>query len=182
MLLTVSYPSAYPDEPPNLSLSSHPTVPKHPHFALPDDAPYLLSTLDDSISESIGQAMIFTLISTLKDGAEALISARLDDEEAVRDKEKAKAEELENAKFHGEAVTRESFLAWRSKFREEMEKEAEERKKAVEDGKSKKEIARGEEVKMTGRMLWEKGLAGRVEEDEEGEDALGGLEKLKVAE
>jgi len=34
---------------------------------------------------------------------------------------------------------------------------------------------------MSGRELWEKGLVGRVEEDDESEDALGvELERLKV--
>ena len=124
--------------------------------------------------------MVFTLISTLKDSAEALITTRLDDEQAERDKEKAQAEEAENAKFHGEAVTRESFLSWRSKFREEMEREADEKKKVEEESKSKKEIAKGEDVKMTGRMLWEKGLVGKVEEEDEGNDALSGVERLKI--
>ena len=181
ILLTVSYPPAYPDVPPDLSMSFPPDAPKQPHLALPDDSPHLFSTLQDPISESLGQAMIFTLISTLKDSAEALITTRLDDIEAEKDKEKARAEEAENAKFHGEAVTRESFLAWRESFRTEMETKEEERKRAEDEGKSKKEIARGEEVKMSGRVLWEKGLVGRVDEEEGEEDALSGVERLKVA-
>lgn len=128
--------------------------------------------------------MIFNLISALKDSAEALISNRLDDEQAAQDNERAKAEEAENAKFHGEAVTRESFMVWRSKFREEMEKEAEERRKMEDEGKTRREKEKGEEVRLTGRMLWERGLVGRVEEEDEGEgvDALSEVERLKVGE
>ena len=39
-----------------------------------------------------------------------------------------------------------------------------------------------EEGKMTGRELWEKGLVGKVEEDddEEGEEGLDELERLKI--
>ncbi len=126
--------------------------------------------------------MIFTLISALKESAELMIAERLDQVQAERDKEAAKAEEVENAKFHGEAVTRESFLAWRAKFREEMEREDDERRRVEEEGKSRK--VRVEEAKMSGRELWERGLVGKVEEEEgEGEeDALRGVKELRVAE
>ena len=125
--------------------------------------------------------MIFTLISTLKESAENLITQRLDAEQAVRDKEAQRAEEKENAKFHGEAVTRESFLKWRMKFREEEEREEGERRGREEEGRGRK-VGKGEEVKMSGRELWERGLVGRVEEEEGEEDALGGMEGLRVAE
>lgn len=127
----------------------------------------------------MGQAMVFTLISALKESAELLIGERLNEVQAEKDKEAAKAEEAENAKFHGEAVTRESFLAWRAGFRDEVEREEEERRKVEEEGKSRK--VKIEEGKMSGRELWERGLVGKVEEEEEGEeDALKGVEGLKV--
>ena len=122
--------------------------------------------------------MIFTLISALKDSAEQLIAERLNEVQAAKDKEAAKLEEAENAKFHGEAVTRESFLAWRAKFRDEMDREEEERRRVEEEGKSRK--VRIEEGKMSGRVLWESGLVGKVEEEEGEEDTLRGLEGLKV--
>ena len=38
-----------------------------------------------------------------------------------------------------------------------------------------------EERKLTGKQLWEQGIAGKtLEEDEEGEDAMEGMRKLKV--
>ncbi len=128
--------------------------------------------------------MIFTLISALKDAAEALITTRLDDRHAEEDRERAKAEEAENAKFHGEAVTRERFLAWRNRFQNEMREREENSKRAEEEGMGKRELARLKEFKMTGRELWEKGLAGKVEEDgdEEERDALSEIERLKVGE
>ena len=139
----------------------------------------MLSSLDETITESMGQAMVFTLISALKESAELLIGERLNEVQAEKDKEAAKAEEAENAKFHGEAVTRESFLAWRAGFRGEVEREEEERRKVEEEGKSRK--VKIEEGKMSGRELWERGLVGKVEEEEEGEeDALKGVEGLKV--
>lgn len=180
LILTVAYPPSYPDVAPNLDITFPPNAPRLPQLSLPEDKPHLLSSIDETTTESIGQAMIFTLISALKDSAEQLISERLNEVQAEKDKEAAKAEEVENAKFHGEAVTRESFLAWRAKFRDEMDREEEERRRVEEEGKSRK--VRIEEGKMSGRELWERGLVGKVEEEEGEEDALRGVEGLRVGE
>jgi hypothetical protein len=141
----------------------------------------LLSTLTETIEENLGMAMIFTLVMALKESAERLVSERA---QAARDEHAAviaKAEEEENRKFEGTKVTRETFLAWRDKFRKEMEEA--ERQKAEEtaaDEKKKKGGASKEDVKLTGRQLWERGLVGKVEEEEDGMDALEGVEKLKI--
>lgn len=129
-------------------------------------------------------AMIFTLVSTLKDHAESLIAGRQADVQAVKDKEAAKAEEAENAKFHGQAVTRETFLAWRERFRMEMEDREEERRREEKEGEGRKKVGKLED-RMSGRELWEKGLVGKVEEEEEeedgdGRDGLDEMERLKV--
>lgn len=180
LILTVAYPSSYPDIAPNLDITFPQNAPRISQLSLPEDKPHLLSSIDETITESMGQAMIFTLISALKESAEQLIGERLDEVQAEKDKEAAKIEEAENAKFHGEAVTRESFLAWRAKFRDEMDREEEERRRVEEEGKTKK--ARAEEGKMSGRELWERGLVGKVEEEDGEEDALKGVEGLKVGE
>jgi hypothetical protein len=93
--------------------------------------------------------------------------------------EAAKAEEEENRKFQGEAVTRESFLRWREEFRKEMEekKKREEEEKELED--KKKRIPK-EERKLTGKELWQQGLAKGGDEEDEGED-LEALKDLKVS-
>jgi hypothetical protein len=124
-------------------------------------------------------AMVFTLVTVLKDSAELLITERQNAEQAVADMEKAKLEEEENKKFQGEAVNRESFLAWRERFMKEQEEEAQ---KAIEDKEveDKKARVKKEEKKMTGRELWEKGLVGKVEEDDDEEDSVD-IEKLKIA-
>lgn len=123
--------------------------------------------------------MIFTLVSTLKDNIEQLILERKTAIQAVKDQEAQKAEEAENAKFHGEAVTKESFLKWREKFRVEMEEKRveDERERELEMGKKKG--AKTEE-KLTGKQLWERGLMGKVEEEGDVEE-VDALEKLKVA-
>ncbi len=125
-------------------------------------------------------AMIFTLVSALKETIEQLILERQDAVQAVKDQEARKAEEVENAKFHGEAVTRESFLKWREKFRAEMEevRVVEEKEREVETGKRR---AVKDEKRLTGKELWERGMVGKIEEEGEAEE-VDALEKLKVTE
>lgn len=124
-------------------------------------------------------AMVFTLVSTLKDGAELLISERQAAAQAIKDVAAAQAEEEENRKFHGTAVTRESFLEWRARFRKEMEEE-ENKKREEKEAEDKRRKAKADD-RLTGRQLWEKGLVGKVDEDEdEGPDALVEIERLRV--
>ncbi|KAL9631713.1 MAG: hypothetical protein Q9164_005736, partial [Protoblastenia rupestris] len=139
----------------------------------------------DAINDSLGAAMIFTLLSTLKESVEDLIQFRINAVQASKDAEAAKAEEEENRKFAGERVTRERFEDWRERFRREVEeqREEEERRRIEEEGGGKGRKGRVEEVKLTGRQLWERGLVGKVEEEEDGEDGLDALkdvERLKV--
>ncbi|KAF2266947.1 hypothetical protein CC78DRAFT_531372 [Lojkania enalia] len=122
-------------------------------------------------------AMIFTLVSTLKDGAELLISERQIAKQALAEMEAQKAEEEENKKFHGTAVTRETFLAWREKFQKEMQEEAEKREAEKEEEMRKKKVK--EEKRLTGKELWLRGLA-KGDEGDEGDDSLEGIEKLKI--
>ena len=133
--------------------------------------------------------MIFTLITTLKESAEALIAQRLSDEQAVLDRKAAAEEEKENAKFYGERVTRERFLAWREQFREDVARKKEEEERVREEeagGVGRGKTGRGkEERKLTGKELWERGLVGKVDEDAEAgeeKDALSGMEGLRVKE
>jgi hypothetical protein len=123
-------------------------------------------------------AMIFTLVTVLKDSAELLITERQNAKQALADMEAAKAEEEENRKFQGEAVTRDSFVAWRERFRKEMADEAQRRVEEKEAEDKKKRVAK-EEKKLTGKELWQQGLAGKGDEEDEGED-LDALKALKI--
>ena len=110
------------------------------------------------------------------------MASRVEAEQVEKDREAAQAEEKENAKFHGEAVTRERFLAWRERFFEEQRmREEDEKRLEEESGTRGKKVVR-EEKKMTGRELWEKGLVGKVDDEEGNEerDALAEVEKLAV--
>ena len=180
VLLHVSYPQEYPDVAPNLDMSAPPDGYRHPFLDVSEDKARLLQSLEPAIEESMGMAMVFTLVSTLKEAAEALIAEREAEAQALRDVEARKAEEEENRKFHGTAVTRESFLAWRENFRNELAEKAM-REQEEQEAEDKKKRGRLEEKKLTGKQLWETGMVGKVdEEDLEENDALEGVEKLRI--
>lgn len=181
IILNVRYPETYPDEAPLLDITQPPNASKHEFLDVQEDKARLLEALQPTIEENLGMAMVFTLVSTLKDSAELLMTERQQAIQAQKDIESAKAEEEENRKFEGEKVTRESFLAWRESFKREMEEEAA-RKQAEQEAEEKKKRGPKEEKKLTGKQLWEQGLAGKTadEEDEDGEDAVEGMRDLKV--
>ncbi|OGM49095.1 RWD domain protein (Gir2) [Aspergillus bombycis] len=183
LLLQVSYPADYPDVAPELELSAPPNAPRHPRLDVQEDRDQLLESLQPTIEENLGMAMVFTLVSALKENAEQLMSERVNAVHAEKEKEAAKAEEEENRKFQGTAVTRETFIEWLEKFKAEMEEEEKRQReeKDAEDKKANKKSPAKEEKKMTGRQLWETGLAGKADLDEEGEDALPDVEKMKIA-
>lgn len=127
-------------------------------------------------------AMIFTIVSTLKDNAEQLVAER---QAGARHEQEIKllaAEAEENKKFHGTPVTPETFGPWRDDFRREMEELRAKEEDAEEAAEKKKNRGKDAVVQLTGRQLWERGLAGKIEEDEDEEDGLPveGVEKLKV--
>ncbi|KAI1436592.1 RWD-domain-containing protein [Xylaria sp. CBS 124048] len=170
VILHVRYPDAYPDEAPILDLSAPPNATHHPRFSVSGDKAQLLKGLQDTVQESLGMAMVFTLVTALTEQAEQLMTDRRD--AAAHEQEEAllAAEREENKKFHGTMVTSETFLKWRDNFVREMEErrqqEEEERLAALKKAKVK------EPVRLTGKQLWERGLAGKVEEEDD-EDSIG---------
>jgi RWD domain len=170
----VSYTENYPDDAPILDLSVPPSTQKYPYLDISTDKTHLLTSLTPTVTENLGMQMIFTLVSTLKENTETLIADRQAAVRAVQEAQLLKQEEEENRKFHGTPVTRETFLEWRKGFRREMEEEEARRKAEAEaDEKRKKQgqAAREERKAMTGRELWENGLVGKVDEEEEGDEA-----------
>ncbi|KAL2154096.1 hypothetical protein VTH82DRAFT_2772 [Thermothelomyces myriococcoides] len=179
MLLTVRYPEEYPDKAPILELAAPQNSTPHQYLNIAEDKDQLLSGLEATIEENLGMAMVFTLVSAVKEAAEKLVEDRK--QAAVKAHEEAilAAEREENKKFHGTPVNRETFLKWREQFLKEMEEARlrEEEEKAAEMKKAKIK----EPVKLTGKQLWERGLAnaGQEDGDEDGvptED----VQKLKV--
>lgn len=178
--LHVKYPDDYPDVAPHLEIHAAPNAAPHPQFNTADDREQLLEGIVETVQENLGIAMIFTLYSALKEAAEQLVQDRKASADRVREEAALAAEREENKKFQGTPVTPETFLKWREDFLKEMEeiriKEEEERLAELKKAKGPKEP-----VKLTGRQLWETGLAGKGDEgDEEEGDDLPEVEKLKV--
>jgi hypothetical protein len=154
-------------------------APEHPYLDVNEDAPNLLTELNPTIEENMGMAMVFTLVSTLKDSAEQLIGERQAASRAVHQARIAKAEAEENKKFQGTPVTAETFVVWREGFRKELEEEDRVKREEKEADDKKKRTK--EERKWSGRELWEKGLVGKVEEEDvDGVEV--DLHKLKLSE
>ena len=183
MLLTVVYPDTYPDVGPHLDLSAPPNATKHPLLDVNEDRAKLLELVTPTIEESLGMAMVFTLVSALKDAAEQLMADRQTSKNEVQEQAVRKAEEEENRKFFGTKVTRERFIEWQAKFKVEMEEKAAQKREEEEAEEKKKaggrSAARAEEKKMTGKELWERGLAGK-EGDVEEEGIVEGVKEINV--
>ncbi len=178
LVLHVRYPDAYPDEAPVLDLSPLPNAPPHPRFSVSADKERLLKGMADAIQENLGMAMVFTLVTTLTELAEQLMTDRKEAVEREREEVLLAAEREENKKFHGTPVTPETFLKWRDDFMREME---EQRQRAEEERLVELKKAKIKEApRLTGKQLWEHGLAGKGEEEDD-EPPTEQVEKLKVA-
>ncbi|KXX81707.1 RWD domain-containing protein 1 [Madurella mycetomatis] len=166
MLLTVRYPEDYPDKAPMLELSTPTNATPHQYLNVTDDKEQLLRGLEATIDENLGMAMVFTLVSALKEAAEQLVVDRREAAAKAHEEELLAAEREENKKFHGTPVNRETFLKWRESFLKEMEeariREEEERAAELKKARIK------EPVKLTGKQLWQQGLA--AADQEEGEE------------
>ncbi|GME88329.1 unnamed protein product [[Candida] boidinii] len=121
---------------------------------------------------------IFALASSLKDQGEQLFESKLQEIIKQRDLELIEKEKEEQKKFNGTEVTPESFTNWRNNFRKELkiDQRIHDRFKSIHQGK------------LTGKEIFEKGLAGVAAEAESGETGHDvdiqslkkGLEKLNV--
>jgi hypothetical protein len=145
-----------------------------------EDKAQLLDALQPTIEDNLGMAMVFTLVTTLKEVAEVLISDRIRQAQEAREILVREKEEEENRKFHGTLVNRERFLEWRERFRREMEEKERRAREEEESEEKKKRGGKVEEKKLTGKQLWERGLVGKGdEEDIDGEDAVAAVEKAQ---
>ncbi|GAB1311210.1 Protein gir2 [Madurella fahalii] len=179
MLLTVRYPEDYPDKAPMLELSTPPNATPHQYLNVTDDKEHLLRDLEATIDENLGMAMVFTLVSALKEAAEQLVVERREAAARAHEEEVLAAEREENKKFHGTPVNRETFLKWRESFLKEMEeariREEEERAAELKKARIK------EPAKLTGKQLWQQGLAA-ADQEEADEDGVPteDVQRLKV--
>ncbi|KAK4659736.1 Protein gir2 [Podospora pseudocomata] len=180
MLLTVRYPEEYPDKAPFLELSASQNAIPHPHLNIAEDKEQLLRGLDATIEENLGIAMVFTLVSTLKEAAEQLVLDRKAAIVKAHEEAVLAAEREENKKFQGTPVTRETFLKWRESFLKEMEegriREEEERLAELKKARIK------EPTKLTGKQLWERGLAAAGQDEADDDTVIEEIQKLEVGE
>jgi hypothetical protein len=183
VILQVRYPEDYPDAAPVLDLSPLPNAPIHKYFSVAADKDDILAALESTVEENLGMAMVFTIVSALKETAEQMIIDRRGEVAKKREEAALEAEREENKKFHGTAVNRETFLKWRDEFFAEME---EEKLREEEERLAELKKARGpkEPPKLSGRQLWERGLVGKVVEEDEDDgpmdETADGVKALKV--
>lgn len=120
-----------------------------------NDLDVLANKIHEEAKLNIGMPSIFTLASVLKDDAEQLFNEKLDAEAKKIEQARAAREKKEQKKFVGTKVTKENFSAWRDKFRKEM-------------GYDERMKQRFEEIhhgKLTGKQIFDQGLAGEETED-----------------
>ncbi len=179
MLLTVRYPEDYPDKAPLLELTAPLNSTPHQYLNIAEDKDRLLQELEATVEENLGMAMVFTLVSAVKEAAEQLAVERREAAAKAHEEAVLAAEREENKKFHGTPVNRDTFLKWREGFLKELEetriREEEERLAEMKKARIK------EPAKLTGKQLWERGLAtaGQEEVDEDGVPT-DEVQKLKV--
>lgn len=143
--LLVTYTDTYPETMPELEFEDDSITGELSSQQLST----LMSEIKALAEESLGMAMVFTVIMHIKDNLDSLAEQKLQritQEETAR---KVLEEEKENAKFHGTSVTPESFMKWKKAFDREI---------ALKD----KERLRLEELKKkkpTGRMMFEQDLS-----------------------
>ncbi|KAI9276535.1 hypothetical protein BY458DRAFT_433386, partial [Sporodiniella umbellata] len=134
--------SIYPDEFES-ALSLHVTY--TPNY--PDELPeYEIEPIEGQAEESIGMAMVFSMVMIIKEELDNIVLDVQRAEEEIINERKRKEEEAEQAKFNGTKVTRESFLQWKKQFDAEIAEQD-----AVALAQKLKEL----KGKQTGRALFE---------------------------
>lgn len=120
-----------------------------------EDYAFLLAKLNEEAELNVGMPSIFAIAALLKDEAEQLFQAKVDAAQKTYDDELIAKEKEEQKKFHGTKVTKQSFENWRKNFREEMKI----------DDQIRQRFEKMHNGKMTGREIFEKGLAGDVDDE-----------------
>jgi hypothetical protein len=106
----VKYPPTYPDVGPELAIWASPDASTHPWIDPKEEDVRLLGSLDQTIEENLGIAMVYSIVLALQEAVLNLVHERA---QVKRDEHTAvllKAEEEENRKFAGTVVTPGKFI------------------------------------------------------------------------
>ncbi|QLG74492.1 hypothetical protein HG535_0G03750 [Zygotorulaspora mrakii] len=120
--------------------------------------PELQARIEEQIEEEMlqGTQMCFALISSIKELSESWYTGEINKLKREHELELQKREREEQKKFQGTKVTRESYLEWRSKFREEWKL----------DEKDEQRRTQAHHGRLTGKQIFQRGLAGEFDEEE----------------
>lgn len=158
MALIFAHTEKYPDEPPLVNVKSVRGI-------KPEDLTSLKEKLEQEATENLGMAMVYTLLDSAKEWLTEKYGQNAGDGESEENEEPAE----EVIVPHGEAVTVESFMAWRERFEAEL---ALQRAKLMPDSA----LTAPKEKRLTGRQYFEsgrhivKGASTLAEEDDEEEE------------
>jgi len=152
LLLKVHYPPEYPDVVPDLAFE---VIDGELSAAEEEDLLEGLRTLGE---ESLGMAMVFTLVSHLREALATVVADRIERQRKVERDRALAEEEAEAARTRGTPVTTASFLEWKEKFNKKMKLKAtqEEEEKTRGMTLKEKEEYKKMKTKPSGRQLFER--------------------------
>ncbi|KAH7343478.1 ubiquitin-conjugating enzyme/RWD-like protein [Rhizoctonia solani] len=152
VLLGVNYTTNYPDEVPNISLELEEGELEE------EEIESLITGMKNVGEENLGMAMVFTLVTHLREALVEVIQKRIDKEKKLELEKERQLMEAEAARTKGTPVTVESFNQWRIKFMSEIKEiqEREEDEKLKTLSPKEREEWKKSKSKPTGRQLFEK--------------------------
>lgn len=109
-VFTAHLPSSYPDSPPTVKING----------LEEDETQEVMRMMSAWVEEGIGEQMTFTLFQNVVDFHETWERGQVEKKEREEEDEKRRIEELENRKFVGRSVTRESFDEWKKGFTHDL--------------------------------------------------------------
>ncbi|CAG2247262.1 RWD domain-containing protein 1-like [Mytilus edulis] len=107
------YVQNYPDEAPVFEITDLENLDEEYEDILND-------FINEQISENLGMAMVFTIVSALQEKIAVIIEDRKRQEEEEKERVFREKEEAEQKRFEGTKVSVETFLAWKLKFEAEV--------------------------------------------------------------
>ncbi|KAG8714737.1 hypothetical protein FRC11_007320 [Ceratobasidium sp. 423] len=152
VLLGIEYTTNYPDEVPNISLEPEEGGLEE------EEIESLITGMKAVGEENLGMAMVFTLVTHLREALVEVIRKRIEKEKQLELEKERQLMEAEAARTRGTPVTVESFNQWRIKFTAEMKgiQDREEDEKLKTLTPKEREEWKKSKSKPTGRQLFEK--------------------------